>query len=156
MIAKRNETMKPYFAEIAQSNFSVQQILTMASLVEKEALTEADRKKVASVFYNRLKKDMPLQTDISVLYAKKEQKEVVTHNDLEYDSLYNLYKYKGLGPGPFNNPSEGSVVAAIEPDDTNYLYFYADINTGKVFFTDDFEQHIAWQKEFEETGTVKE
>lgn len=155
MIAKRASEIAKYEADIKASGHTIHEILTMASLVEREGNSQEDRNNIASTFYNRIAKDMPLQTDISVLYAKGEHKEIVTLTDLEYDSLYNLYKYKGLGPGPFNSPSDSAIIASIYPSKTNYIYFFADLNTGKVFFTDNFEQHLAWQKEYEETGTVK-
>lgn len=155
MIAKRASEIKKYENAIKASGQSIHEILTMASLVEREGNSQEDRNNIASTFYNRIAKDMPLQTDISVLYAKGEHKEVVLLSDLEYDSLYNLYKYKGLGPGPFNSPSDSAIEASVYPTKTNYLYFFADLNTGKVFFTENYETHLAWQKEYEETGTVR-
>lgn len=155
MIAMRVSEMEKYSADIASKGYTIHQILTMASLVEREGVTKEDREKIASTFYNRLAVDMPLQTDISVLYARNEHKEMVTWKDLEEDSPYNLYTHKGLGPGPYNSPSDGAIIATIYPANTNYLYFFADIKTGKVFFTDNFDQHLAWQKEYETTGTVQ-
>ena len=147
MIALRVSEMEKYSADIASKGYTIHQILTMASLVEREGVTKEDREKIASTFYNRLAVDMPLQTDISVLYARNEHKEMVTWKDLEEDSPYNLYTHKGLGPGPYNSPSDDAIIATIYPANTNYLYFFADIKTGKVFFTDNFDQHLAWQKE---------
>ncbi len=154
MVQKTNEVVSPYFAEIKSSGRSVNEVMTMASLVEKEGKTTDDRKKIASVFYNRLAKNMPIQSDISVLYALGQHKEVVTLKDLEVKSPYNLYKHDGLAPGPMNNPSKDAIEATVYPTHTNAIYFFANIKTGKVFFTDSFEQHLAWQKEYEETGTV--
>ena len=155
MVAKTFEVVAAHQTELDQSGYSLQDILSLASLIEKEGGSGDDRKRIAGVFYNRLEKNMPIQSDISVLYALGEHKEVVTLADLEVDSPYNLYLNTGLPPGPMNNPSEEAIVAALEPEDNDYLYFYANIKTGEVFYTADYNQHIAWQKEYEETGTIK-
>ena len=92
MVAKTDSVLSKYYAKISQGDYNVHEILTMASLLEKEGYKVEDRQKIASVFYNRIKKNMMLQTDISVLYALGEHKEVVTLKDLEVNSPYNLYK----------------------------------------------------------------
>lgn len=143
MVAKSDQELKPYYAEIKKQKKSVQWVLTLASLVEREGENAADRAKIAGVFENRLDQKMRLQSDISVLYALNKHKEVVTYKDLEVDSPYNLYKNQGVGPGPFNNPSVASVKAVLEPQDKNkeYIYFYADTKTGKVYFSETYAQH---------------
>lgn len=148
MVAKTDEVLQRYYGRIQTSGYSVHQILTMASLVEKEGVTLDDRKKIASVFYNRMAANMMLQTDISVLYALGEHKEVVTLQDLEVDSPYNLYRHEGMGPGPFNSPSEEAIVAALEPAQTDYLYFVADIQTKQVYFARTYEEHLALQQQY--------
>ncbi len=154
MVNKTAEVVAPFEADIAASGLTVNDIMTMASLVEKEGVTSEDRKKIASVFYNRINQDMPIQSDISVLYALGEHKEVVTYEDLEVDSPYNLYKNTGLAPGPMNCPSKDAIDASVHPDQTDYIYFFANIKNGKVYFTSDYEQHLAWQEEYESTGTI--
>ncbi|MGY3724331.1 UPF0755 protein [Granulicatella balaenopterae] len=148
MVQKTNQVMSKYYEKIAEGNLDVHQILTLASLVEKEGTDLDDRKKIASVFYNRLNADMMLQTDVAVSYALEEHKEALTYEDLEVDSPYNLYKYKGLGPGPFNNPGEQAIAATINPDNTDYYYFLADINTKKVYFAKTYEEHLELKKQY--------
>lgn len=155
MVDKTNEVLSKYQADIDASSYSLQDIMSIASLVEKEGQTTEDRKLIAGVFYNRLEQGMPIQSDISVLYALGTHKEMVTYDDLEVDSPYNLYTNAGLPPGPMNSPSEDAIAAALEPTDNDYLYFYANLKTGEVFYTDDYEQHQAWAQEYEETGDIQ-
>ncbi|MEE0434230.1 MAG: endolytic transglycosylase MltG [Peptococcaceae bacterium] len=155
MVDKTNEVLSEHQAAIDASSYSLQDIMSIASLVEKEGQTSEDRKLIAGVFYNRLNEGMAIQSDISVLYALGTHKEMVTYDDLETDSPYNLYLNTGLPPGPMNSPSEDAIVAALEPTASDYLYFYANIDTGEVFYTDDYNQHLAWQEEYEETGDIQ-
>ena len=148
MVAKTDSVLSKYYAKISQGDYNVHEILTMASLLEKEGYKLEDRQKIASVFYNRIKKNMMLQTDISVLYALGEHKEVVTLKDLEVNSPYNLYKNSGLGPGPFNSPSEEAILAAIDPAQTDYEYFVADIQTKEVYFAKTYEEHLALKAKY--------
>ena len=112
----------------------------MASLVEEEATEKVDRAKIASVFYNRLDKGMPLQTDPTVLYAKGEHKDRVFYKDLEIDSPYNTYKVKGLPPGPIANAGEMSIKAVLEPEKTKYLYVLATPE-GEVLYSKTLDEH---------------
>lgn len=155
MVDKTNEVLSKYQADIDASSYSLQDIMSIASLVEKEGQTTEDRKLIAGVFYNRLEQGMPIQSDISVLYALGTHKEMVTYDDLEVDSPYNLYLNAGLPPGPMNSPSEDAIAAALEPTASDYLYFYANLKTGEVYYTDDYEQHQAWAQEYEETGDIQ-
>lgn len=155
MVDKTNEVLSKYQADIDASSYSLQDIMSIASLVEKEGQTTEDRKLIAGVFYNRLEQGMPIQSDISVLYALGTHKEMVTYDDLEVDSPYNLYTNAGLPPGPMNSPSEDAIAAALEPTASDYLYFYANLKTGEVYYTDDYEQHQAWAQEYEETGDIQ-
>lgn len=107
---------------------SLHQVVTIASLVERETPIPAERPLVASVFYNRLKKDMPLMTDPSVIYAailQHKYRGVIYESDLKSSSPYNTYTHLGLPPGPICNPGLGSLRAALHPANTNYLYFVA-------------------------------
>ncbi len=148
MLQKANDVIVPYKDQIAAKGYTIHQILTIASLVEKEGVTPEDRAKIASVFFNRLAIDMPIQSDISILYALNEHKELVTFEDLEIDSPYNLYKNTGMGPGPFDSPSEGAIQATLNPATTNYLYFVADTKTGIVYFAETYEQHLEYQSQY--------
>lgn len=141
MIAKTNTVIEPFIPTIHAKNMTVNQVLTLASLVEKEGVSDSDRKKIAQVFFNRIAANMPLQSDISILYALGEHKELVTYEDLEVDSPYNLYKNTGYGPGPLDSPSEQSINAVLNPEPNSYLYFVADIDTGKVYFAETYDEH---------------
>ena len=142
MVAKTDEVLSKYYSQIEASPYTLQQIMALASLIEKEGVKLEDRKKIASVFYNRLEKGMMLQTDVAVQYALGEHKEALSLKDLEVDSPYNLYQNYGVGPGPYNSPSEDSIVAALEPEKTDYLYFVADIHTKEIYYAKTYEEHL--------------
>lgn len=141
MVAQFDTVLTPYYEQLKTQNKTVHQLLTMASLAEKEAVTFEDRQKVVSVFNNRLAVNMPLQSDITILYALGVHKEIVTFEDLEVNSPYNLYKHVGYGPGPFNSPSEEAIKAVLSPATTDYLYFVADLKTGNVYYSKTLEEH---------------
>lgn len=131
----------PYLDYLESKGKTVHWLLTFASLLEREATAAADRESIASVFYNRLEADMPLQTDPTVLYALGEHKDRVLYKDLEVQNPYNTYQNKGLPPGPIAAPGRSSIEAVTDPADTNYLYFLAD-KDGNNHFTDSYEQHL--------------
>ena len=142
MVAKTDEVMSKYYDKILASDYTLQEIMALASLIEKEGSKLEDRKKISSVFHNRIKENMKLQTDVSVQYALGEHKEALSLEDLEVDSPYNLYQNYGVGPGPYNSPSEDSIVAALEPEKTDYLYFLADIHTKEIYYAKTYEEHL--------------
>lgn len=117
------------------------QILSLASIVEREGVTEEDRKLIAGVFFNRMEAGIPIQSDITVLYALDEHKEFVTLADTEVDSPYNLYYYNGLTPGPVNSPSLMAIEAVLDPTWSDYYYFVADLDTGEVYYSTTYEEH---------------
>ena len=142
MVAKTDEVMSKYYDKILASDYTLQEIMAMASLIEKEGTKLEDRKKISIVFHNRIKENMKLQTDVSVQYALGEHKEALSLEDLEVDSPYNLYQNYGVEPGPYNSPSEDSIVAALEPEKTDYLYFLADIHTKEIYYAKTYEEHL--------------
>ena len=142
MVAKTDEVMSKYYDKILASDYTLQEIMALASLIEKEGTKLEDRKKISSVFHNRIKENMKLQTDVSVQYALGEHKEALSLEDLEVDSPYNLYQNYGVGPGPYNSPSEDAIVAALEPEKTDYLYFLADIHTKEIYYAKTYEEHL--------------
>lgn len=150
MVEKENEVLKPYYSDIKKKDLTVQQVLTLASLVEREGVKDTDRRKIAGVFFNRLDAGMPLQSDISVMYALNKHKHSLSLKDVKVKSPYNLYVHKGYGPGPFNNPSLNSISAVLHPLDRseNYLYFVADLKTGKVEFSHTLDEHEAKNASF--------
>ena len=120
-----------------EMGYSLQEVLTVASLIEMEAGKDTERATIASVIYNRLSSSYYpyLQVDATIQYALEERKESLTYEDLEIDSPYNTYKYTGLPPGPIANPGLASIRAALNPEDTGY-YFYALNKSGTHnFFT---------------------
>ncbi|MED4225822.1 endolytic transglycosylase MltG [Neobacillus cucumis] len=147
MLDKTRMVLSDYTEKRKEKKLSVHQLLTMASLVEEEASAKADRKTIASVFYNRMKKGMPLQTDPTVLYAQGRHKEKVYYKDLEVDSPYNTYKHTGLPPGPIASAGRISIEAALEPAQTDYYYFLATDN-GDVIFTRTLAEHNQKKAEY--------
>jgi UPF0755 protein len=126
-------------------NQNVHDLVTMASIVEKETGAPEERPEVASVFYNRLQKDMELKTDPSVIYAallENRYSGVIHQSDLHFDSRYNTYRYPGLPPGPISNPGKASLEAAMHPAQTDYLYFVSD-NQGHHRFARTDTEHAA-------------
>lgn len=141
MIKKTNDIMEKYQVDIHKKGMTVHQVLTLASLVEKEATNETDRKIIASVFYNRMKTGMPLQTDPTVIYAIGKHKERLTFKDYyEVEDPYNTYLHTGYPPGPIAASGEMSVEAALYPSNTDYYYFLAT-SDGKVLFSKTLEEH---------------
>ena len=142
MIKAMNGVVIELSDALVQHNMTVHQFLTFASLLEEEATASTDRETIASVFYNRLEIDMPLQTDPTVLYSLGEHKDRVLFSDLEVDNPYNTYKIKGLPPGPIAGAGKVSLEATLNPSNTEYLYFLADGN-GVNHFAKSFEEHQA-------------
>ena len=122
---------------------TVRDVLTLASIVEKETGVAEERRTVAGVFLNRLNKGIALQTDPTVIYAITKGKHKndgkgplgrrLLKKDLEYDSPYNTYKNAGLPPGPIANPGQASIEAVLNPEENDYIYFVADGTGGHVF-----------------------
>ena len=113
------------------------EVLILASIIEKETSVEIERSKVSSVFINRLLRDIALQTDASVVYGITKGKKVLgrglRRSELKKDTPWNTYVHKGLPPSPIGNPGKASIFAALNPDRTNYLYFVADGSGGHAF-----------------------
>jgi len=116
-------------------------IIIMASIVERETSDVTERSKVASVFYNRLDKDIKLQSCATVLYSLGKHKEKLYNSDLKIESPYNTYKVAGLPIGPICNPGKASIRAVLSPAKTNYLYFVL-AKDGKHFFTNDYNEFL--------------
>ena len=130
-------------------NMTTEQVVNLASIVEKEAILDKDRPIIASVFYNRLKIGMPLQSDATIQYIFIERKKIVTYNDLEIDSPYNSYKNKGLPPTPISSPGIESIKATLYPEKTDYLYFVAKMDGGNNY-SKNYEDHLKYVKEYKD------
>ncbi len=126
---------------------SVQQVITLASIVEKEALVPQERALIASVFWNRLKKGMPLQADPTVRYALKKFRRPLSRRDLRVKNPYNTYLYFGLPPGPICNPGRESIRAVLYPAKTKYLYFVA-MGNGRHYFSCTLREHLKAVKRY--------
>lgn len=143
MVAHTNNELSPYYKKIKKQKLTVQQVLTLASLVEREGVSQSYRRQISGVFFNRIAQRMPLQSDVAVEYAIGHHKQHLSSKDLQSDSPYNLYKFAGYGPGPFNNPSMSAIQAVLNPSDRSkgYLYFVANTKTGKIYFSKTLSQH---------------
>lgn len=121
----KNIFTEKVIARIDSMKMSMHQILTLASIIEGEAIFDDERSTISSVYHNRLKKRIKLGADPTIQYILDGPPRRLLYRDLEIDSPYNTYKYYGLPPGPINNAGKNSILAAIYPADTNYLYFVA-------------------------------
>ena len=120
----------------------IDKIITLASIIEKEVQVAEERVLVSSVFANRLRIGMPLQSDPTVQYALGQHKEKLTLEDYKINSPYNTYVVPGIPMGPISNPGKASIEAALNPEDTKYLYFCSK-NDGSHEFNESFEKHNA-------------
>lgn len=134
------------FADKAEKiGFSMEEIIILASIIEKESKFTEERRQVSSVFHNRLKKNMKLQSCATIQYILEEPKEELDESDLKIDSPYNTYLYKSLPPGPICNPGLDSIIAALEPEEEDYLYFVLGEN-GKHIFSKTYQEHLKNKK----------
>ena len=146
MLAAMDKTLAPHYSAIKSKNLTVNELLTIASLVEKEGAKTEDRKLIAGVFYNRLNLGMPLQSNIAILYAqgKLGQKISLADDagiDTTINSPYNVYTKAGLMPGPVDSPSLDAIEASINQTKSDNLYFVANVTDGKVYYAATQEEH---------------
>jgi UPF0755 protein len=128
-----------------QTGFTMDEIITLASIIEKEAKFAEEKRQISSVFHNRLKSGMKLQSCATIQYILGKPKEKLEESDLEIESPYNTYLYKGLPPGPICNPGIDSIIAALEPANEDYLYFVLGDN-GRHIFSKTYEEHLKNKK----------
>ena len=146
MLAAMDKSLATHYTTIKEKNLTVNELLTIASLVEKEGAKTEDRKLIAGIFYNRLNQNMPLQSNIAILYAegKLGQKISLADDvaiDTSIDSPYNVYTKVGLMPGPVDSPSLDAIESSINQTKSDYLYFVANVQDGKVYFATTLEEH---------------
>jgi len=139
--AFRSRVIEGMAGDLARSRYTLHEVVTIASMIEREARVGKDRPLIASVIYNRLAKGMPLQIDATVLYALGEHKERITSKDLQVDSPFNTYRRKGLPPHAICNPGAASIRAALRPAKTGYLFYVAKPD-GSHVFTKTYEDHL--------------
>ena len=131
------------FAEAKERlDLTENQVVTVASLIEKEAANPEEKPLIASVIYNRMRKDTPLQIDATIQYALKRPKASLSLTDLKVDSPYNTYENKGLPPGPICSPGRESLLAALNPANTDYLYYVLEANGEKHFFAKNYDDFL--------------
>ncbi|MCK5027222.1 MAG: endolytic transglycosylase MltG [Candidatus Pacebacteria bacterium] len=126
--------------EFDMSERSFEDLVVMASIIEKEAWKEKDRRLISGVLWNRIDIGMALQVDASFLYINGKNTYDLTYDDLDIDSPYNTYKYRGFPPTPICSPSLSSLAAAVSPDESPYLFYLAD-REGNTYYSLDFEGH---------------
>lgn len=141
MLDRTNEVVRQFQGDISASDFSIHEVFTFASLLEKESRTVDERKMISGIFYNRLDIGMPLQTDPTVLYALGEHKDRVLLEDLEIDSPYNTYVINTLPIGPISNFGVSSLEAVITPEESDYMYFLHDYD-GNIHYAKTHDEHV--------------
>ena len=148
MLKRFNEVFNDDYKRRAEElDMTIDEIITLASIIEREAKTDEDRKLISSAFHNRLKNNMYLQSCATVQYILKERKENLLYKDLEVQSPYNTYKNPGLPPGPIASPGLKSIEAALYPENTEYLYFFAK-DDGSHVFSKTFKEHLQLQNKY--------
>ncbi|MBF8437595.1 endolytic transglycosylase MltG [Halanaerobiaceae bacterium Z-7014] len=130
-----------------KNSYTINEYVTMASLIEKEAQLNEEKPLIAGVIYNRLAQNMRLQLDATVQYALEERVSRVLYGHLEIESPYNTYLSSGLPPGPIASPGDNALAAVLEPEDSDYLFYFARPD-GSHIFTKSYEEHLERLREF--------
>ncbi|MEG0826166.1 MAG: endolytic transglycosylase MltG [Bacilli bacterium] len=149
MLDKMDKVLSVYKKEIKNNEYSIHQLLSLASIVEHEAILDEDRSVIAGVFYNRLNIKMKLESCATIGYAIDEWKLTYSKKDLMVDSPYNTYLYAGIPIGPGNMPGAKSIEAVINPAKSDYLFFLANVcdkENKKTYFSKTYAEHIEKKK----------
>jgi uncharacterized YceG family protein len=156
LVDKQLEAFDQNFSQVDLSyakrkNLTPYDVVTIASMIEREVQVPSERPKVSAVIYNRLAQNMPLEIDATVRYALgNDYEHSLTTSDLQVDSPYNTYRYPGLPKGPISNPGLDSLQAAANPSDDNYLYYVVKPGTcGEHFFTDSYDEFSQASAEYD-------
>ena len=147
MRANFDRQIRAFSAAISLSGHSEKDVVTMASLVEKEASSTPDRRIISGILWKRLNENMPLQVDAPFFYLFGKSSSQLTATDLATTSPYNLYKHVGLTPTPINNPGVDAIEAALNPTATDYYYYLSDAN-GVTHYSTTFDQHVANERKY--------
>ncbi len=140
MVKRFRDVVSPLGPQIKNSEMTLKQVITLASIVEKETGCPEERPIIARVFLNRLKKNMRLQSDPTVIYGIKDFNGNLTKRDLKTKTPYNTYAIKGLPPGPIANPGLASIRAVLNPAESNFYYFVSK-NNGTHYFSETLNEH---------------
>jgi UPF0755 protein len=144
MVVRMRDRLTPeILARARDRDMNVHQLLTLASIIEKEAAERAEMPLISAVFWNRLKLDMPLQADPTVQYAVGKDRQRLSRDDLQADSPYNTYRWAGLPPGPIASPGMPAIQAAVNPAAVDYLYFVATGDDRRHRFSTTLSDHNA-------------
>ncbi len=154
LTAFQNKVLKELDSQFRASPQSIFNIITMASMIERESHSPEDRRLISGILWKRLENNIPLQVDATVIYAWKKlnpkwslgSKKRLSFSDLKIDSPYNTYKITGMPPGPISNPGLDSIRAALEPQESEYWY-YLSVDDGTTYFSKTFEQHTRLKQE---------
>ncbi len=143
MLKRFDEIFKPeYYDRAKELGMSINEVITLASIIEREAMSSEEFKIVSSVFHNRIKKEMKLQSCATVQYILGERKARLTYDDIAIESPFNTYINAGLPPSPIASPGERAIIAALYPEDTEYFYFVAkNDGSGKHIFSKTLDEH---------------
>lgn len=143
------EAEKQTGVTLDRENGQLSRVITRASMIERECKLDKERAIISSVIFNRIDEGMKFEIDATTEYAQQKYEEVVTTTDTKTDSAYNTYVVMGLPPGPIANPGIKSIIAAIEPAETNYLYYVLNPQTKEDhYFTNNFDDFIVKQREW--------
>jgi len=162
VLRKLNAKFVSFFSENLKGSsvipkYNSNQIITMASIIQGESKKSEEHKTIAGVYYNRLRLGMKLQADPTIQYALNGKWRRLLYSDLQIESPYNTYKHFGLPPGPINNPGQSAILAALNPEEHNYIFFVAD-GTGGHTFSENYRQHLLAVKDYKskiETSVTK-
>lgn len=151
IITKMEQTFENKIESINQNINSfkrpLKDIITMASIIEKEANDEKSRRLVSGILWKRIDNMIALQVDAPFVYLINKGSSELTKTDLQIDSPYNTYKYRGLPKGPITNPGIDAILAAVSPQKSEYLYFLTDID-GKMHYAKTFDEHLELQRKY--------
>lgn len=151
MVGRFNEVVSPLKQRIAKSGLTLNRVVVLASIIEKETGSGKERPVIASVFLNRMRKGMRLESDPTVIYGIRKFNGDLTRDDLKRYSPYNTYVIGGLPPGPISNPGLDSIKAVLYPADTDYLYFVSK-NDGTHYFSRTLEEHNRAVTKYQRAG----
>jgi UPF0755 protein len=145
VVGAMTDNFYKHYAEVEEqakkTGYTMHQVVTLASILELEASKYTDRRKIAGVMYNRLEAGMALQVDVSFVYIMNKGTFDITREDLKHDSPYNTYVHKGLPPGPIGSPSMESLRAAVDPVDSNWIFYLAD-RRGVTHYSKTYKEHL--------------